>query len=131
MFNEMMTYNPFGRMGAGAPLRDEVGNINASRYNQFNVTAGGVDLTSPYKISSKAPDRETPIDPSYGAVGNRQFGANAEHTGLFTMQDKEKGYEFIVGKPSSKTSNSLNFTDLFKDFTPEELQRLEKRQEDY
>ena len=85
MFNEMMTYNPFGRMGAGAPLRDEVGNINASRYNQFNVTGGVVDLTSPYKISSKAPDRETPVDPSGGAGPYRQFGANMEHTGLFKM----------------------------------------------
>ena len=101
MFNEMMTYNPFGRMGAGAPLRDEGGNINASRYNHFSGP-GGVDLTSPYKPSGKAPDERALQHLSTEGSPFRNPGANIEHQGLFTMPNKEKNHDFIVGKPSSK-----------------------------
>jgi hypothetical protein len=34
--SQMAMYNPFGRMGGGAPMRDETGHIIASRMGFFN-----------------------------------------------------------------------------------------------
>lgn len=36
----MATYNPFGRMGGGAPMRDETGHIIASRVGYFSESNG-------------------------------------------------------------------------------------------
>ena len=34
----MRSYSPYGRQGAGAPLRDETGHIIATRVGYFNVS---------------------------------------------------------------------------------------------
>jgi len=39
----MIQYSPFGKMGGGAPMRDEEGHILASRVGYFNDTVKPLD----------------------------------------------------------------------------------------
>jgi hypothetical protein len=35
----MISYNPYGRAGGGAPIRDEYGHIVATRVGYFSITS--------------------------------------------------------------------------------------------
>ncbi len=49
--SQMAMYNPFGRMGGGAPMRDETGHIIATRMGFFNENNNAVNNLALRQVS--------------------------------------------------------------------------------
>ena len=129
---EMKNYDPFGRGGGGAPLRDKSGNIisNLKKYSAEGGAGGGdetMDLSShrePPQSFNRPSDRQ-PIADTWAL----DFPANEKpSTAISSEVNYARGGHGIFGNP--KTEEQKNQEEKYKRALQQQMEEKKRKQEE-